>query len=129
MTETSNHPTVLIVENEPLLREAAVESLRSAGYRVLEAANGEVAIAFLGTGNAIDLLFTDIRLGGTQDGWDVAEAFREKHPAIPVIYCSGYMTKPPRVVDGGIFLTKPCSSHQIIAAARQLITRSSMALP
>lgn len=121
MAETSNNPTVLIVEDEPLLRAAAHESLSNAGYRVVEAANGEAAIAFLGNGHAIDLVFTDIRLGGTLDGWDVAEAFREKHPAIPVIYCSGYMTKPPRVVDGGNFIAKPCSPHQIIAATRQLI--------
>jgi CheY-like chemotaxis protein len=112
--------TILIVEDEVLTRHMAVEWLRDAGYQTVEAGSAEEANCFLDNQEPIDVLFTDIRLGGVNDGWDIAEAFREKSPALPVIYTSGYMTKPPRIVDGGLFLTKPYSTDELVGACRKL---------
>jgi CheY-like chemotaxis protein len=112
--------TILVVEDEFLIRQTAVEWLREAGYHIVEAGTVEEANRFLNSQEAIDVLFTDIRLGGTTDGWDIAEGFRERSPALPVIYCSGYMTKPPRIVHGGLFLTKPYSTDELVGACRKL---------
>jgi CheY-like chemotaxis protein len=55
--------------------------LESEGCAVLEAANGEEAVAYLENGHMIDVVFTDIRLGLGLNGWDVGEAFRAERPA------------------------------------------------
>jgi DNA-binding NtrC family response regulator len=83
---------------------------------VLEAETGEQALALLAENRPIDIVFTDIVLGGRLNGWDVAEAFRVRYSELPIIYTSGYMTMPPRIVDGGIFFPKPYSPDQIIRA-------------
>jgi len=120
MATFSNSPSVLIVEDEPVIRQVTADWLQQAGFRVFEAQSGEDAIWFLGHDEKVDVLFTDLRLGGASDGWDVAEAFREKYPELAVVYCSGYLTKPPRIVDGGLFLTKPYCCEEIIGACRKL---------
>ena len=75
-----------------------VSHLSDEGYLVLEASSGEEAIAILRATNppAISVVFTDIQLGGWVTGWDVADAFREAHPEIPLIYTSGGKFKTAR---------------------------------
>lgn len=118
-------PSILIVEDEALIRQLAADWLQQAGFRVFEARSGEDAIRFLSHNEPVDVLFTDIRLGGARDGWDVAEAFREKYPALAVVCCSGYMISPPRIVDGGLFFTKPYSYEEIVGACRKLTRTDS----
>jgi CheY-like chemotaxis protein len=108
--------TILIVEDEWIVRLAIAALLQEAGYTVLEAETGEQALALLAENRPIDIVFTDIVLGGRLNGWDVAEAFRVRYSELPIIYTSGYMTMPPRIVDGGIFFPKPYSPDQIIRA-------------
>jgi len=62
-----------------LIRQVTADWLQQAGFRVFEARSGEDAIWFLGHDEKVDVLFTDLRLGGASDGWDVAEAFRQKY--------------------------------------------------
>ena len=119
MTE-ADRPTVLIVEDEPLVREIAVEEFRDSGYEVIEAADGETAVAALSGQRRIDLLFTDIRLVGGLDGWSVARAARHVRPCIPVIYATGYTAEQVQMVEGGVFFKKPYRTSAIIAAAASL---------
>jgi len=115
-------PTVLVVEDEWLVRHTIVEYLREAGYAVLETESGEGALDFLAheDDRPIDIVFTDIRLGGALNGWDVAEAFRAKHPQLPVIYASGYAVTPPREVRDSMYFTKPYDPQDILRACRSL---------
>jgi two-component system, OmpR family, response regulator len=83
---------VLIVEDEPLLRYSVAYALRSDGCLILEASDGEEAIAHLKAGEKIDIVFTDIALGGLLSGWDVADAFRLVRSEIPIIYTSTPMS-------------------------------------
>src|SRR5687767_10609693 len=95
--------TVLVAEDETLIREFLVSSLTELGYRVFEAANGEEALSLSQNElrGKIDLLLTDIvmpKIGGTE----LATRMQEAEPAIKVIFCSGYPEKlAPRtgVVD------------------------------
>src|SRR5690242_12753864 len=64
--------TILVVEDEPLVRMDISEALRHHGYRVLEAANGDDALKLLAEGKTIHLVFTDVRMPGRSDGFDVA---------------------------------------------------------
>src|ERR687885_2389154 len=112
-------PTILVVEDDPLVRDTIVWELQDAGYVVIEATTGEAALARLREGR-VDLLFTDIRLSTGLDGWSVAEEARSLYPGLPVIYATGYTVEQPRVVPGGVFLHKPYRPSAVIHAATSL---------
>jgi len=79
----------LLVEDELLVRELAFEDLRDAGFEVTAAGDGEEALAHLRDGRSFDLLFTDIRMPGAVDGWQVADEAKRLLPDIRVIYATG----------------------------------------
>ena len=110
----------LVVEDDWLLRQSLVDDLVADGWTVLEAESGETALTEMRDGTGIDLLITDIRLGGPADGWDVAEAMREKDPNLAVIYISANSALASRQVAGSIFLSKPYAPSQLLEACRAL---------
>jgi CheY-like chemotaxis protein len=110
---------ILMVEDEPLVRETVVEELRECGFEVIEAETGEEAVARCSEQMA-DVLFTDIRLPGAIDGWAIAEHCRRANPAIPVIYATGYSGGVTRMVPRAVLFSKPYRTAQIVNAIRQL---------
>lgn len=113
-------PRVLMVEDESLLLEVITADLEDAGFEVTAAANAEIAFKLLEEGLNVDLLFTDIRLPGAMDGWQLAEAARILRPGLPVIYATGFTTTPPRLIEGSLFFTKPYRASAVIRAIRTL---------
>jgi CheY-like chemotaxis protein len=110
-------PTVLVVEDESLVRVVIVDYLKENGCEVMEAATGEEAVAPIdGQDQFLDVLFTDIRLGGPLNGWDVAEIFRDRFPEVCVLYASGYSIEPRRDVSGSEFFNKPYRIDDILDA-------------
>jgi signal transduction histidine kinase/CheY-like chemotaxis protein len=81
--------TVLVIEDEAVVRELIIEGLREAGYRTLEAADGPAGLALLKSDERIDLLVTDIGLPGLT-GQEVALAAREHRPDLKVLFVTGY---------------------------------------
>lgn len=110
---------VLIVEDDPLVRIMAVEALEEVGFEVLEAETGERALELCREGSA-DVLFTDIRLPGPINGWDIAEKCRAAKPDMPVIYATGFSHTEPRPVPGSIWFQKPYRPDQLVSAIRNL---------
>ena len=92
------------------------DALAEAGYRAPVVTTGEEALTLLRNGEAIDLLFTDIRLPGGLDGWRLAEVARSLRPGLPVVYASGYSIQQPRDVAGSVFLTKPYRPSALLRA-------------
>lgn len=118
-------PTIiLVVEDEPIVRDLLVTELQEAGYDVIAVETGEKALAMLQDGNRkIDWLFTDIRLPGVIDGWRVADEFRLTHPFRPVVYATAYAPEQARQqLHGSYFFRKPYRPEQIVAAFRRLST-------
>ena len=113
--------TVLVVEDEWLLRMELVDELAAAGWKTHEAATGEEALLVLEQEPAIDFLVTDIRLGGPVDGWGVAERFRELKPQGPVVYVSANPDLAHRRVAGSVFLGKPVEITGLLKACDQLV--------
>jgi PAS domain S-box-containing protein len=117
------HPTgkgerILVVEDEEDVREVVTRALKEAGYRVLEASNGEEALELVTGGEAsIDLLLTDIVMGG-MNGRELAERISRLLPELPVIYISGYtdgeIARRGLLEPGAIFLQKPFSPDLIL---------------
>jgi CheY-like chemotaxis protein len=112
--------TVLVVEDEPLLCELMVDEPKTLGFTVLRATTGEEALNLIEGEEPVDVLFTDIRLPGRLDGWDVAEKFRAKNPSGPVIYTTGYSGTPVRRVSQSAFLPKPYRPAAIVKEIRRL---------
>ena len=110
--------TVLVVEDDWMIREDIVIDLRQQGWAVLEAATGAGALKALQDAKKVDLLVTDIGLADALSGWDVAEAFRIAHPEVPVIYASGNPANDHRRVPGSIFLSKPVAVSELTATCQ-----------
>lgn len=122
MGSAKPRPTVLIVEDEPLVLEITSEEFVDAGYEVISVADGLRAMEHLAGEERIDLLFTDIRVEGELDGWSIAEAARDLRPTLPVIYATGFTAQDIRMVKGGVFFKKPYRPSAIIAAAAGMVT-------
>jgi PAS domain S-box-containing protein len=84
------HETVLVVEDESVVRDLIVEMLEEQGYRVLQAEDGPQGLGILQTGQAIDLLLTDVGLPGL-NGRQLADAFRAERPDLKVLFMTGYV--------------------------------------
>jgi CheY-like chemotaxis protein len=109
-----NRPTVLVVEDEGLVRLDAAETLRDAGFAVLEAANAYDALAVVIGGEKVDLLFTDINMPGPIDGLELAKRVNRLKPRIHLLLTSGKAT-PARgqIPDSGAFIPKPYSAEAV----------------
>jgi len=111
---------VLIVEDEALLRYSMAHALRVDGWLILEASSGEEAVAFLKADEKIDIVFTDITLGGVLTGWDVADAYRLARSEIPIIYTSGNANDQSRQVKDSQFFKKPYDIAAVVEACQQI---------
>ena len=108
---------VLLVEDDQTTRAVTAAALRNAGLVVLEAKTGEEALDWLIS--PPDVLFTDIRLPGEVDGWDVAERFRAIDPRLPVIYATAFR-KTQTPVPGSLFFRKPYKVQQVVLGIRAM---------
>lgn len=82
--------TIMLVEDEEIVREVTAEQLREQGYRVLEADSGPAALRLLNAGARFDLLISDVALPGGMNGREVADAIKARYADIPVILVTGY---------------------------------------
>jgi CheY-like chemotaxis protein len=99
--------TVLLVEDELLVRELASEDLAEAGFEVTCASSGDEALAHLNEGRCFELLFTDIRMPGEVDGWQLAEEAKALCPEIKVIYATGLGEAADRLAEHERYVRKP----------------------
>jgi CheY-like chemotaxis protein len=99
---------VLLVEDEPLISDLATDALEEQGFAITAVSNANDALRRLMAGAPIDLLFTDVNLGGGMDGTTLARRARELRPDLPVIYTSGRSTiDQSDAVEGAMFVWKP----------------------
>ena len=121
-------PLILIVEDDDLLRQAAVRSLLAAGYPVLDAANGEDALALLEANPTVAVLFTDIIMPG-MNGFVLAELALQRWPGLRVLFAT--TREKLRDVDNqpgllpGIILLKPYGSKELEAAIGKTLLRAA----
>ncbi len=120
--------TVLVVEDEPGVREIATSILADLGYRVLEAADGEEALHVFGAHAAdVDLLLTDVVLPGALRGREVAERITAIRPEVRVLFMSGYtensIVHNGRLDDGIRFIGKPFKRDQLARKVADALAR------
>ncbi len=90
MIGDGNGEVVLMVEDEPTVRENVARMLEALSYRVIRASSGEEALAIIRSDCEIDLLFTDISMPGGINGTVVARQAAKLRPAMPVLLTTGY---------------------------------------
>jgi len=116
---------ILVVEDDPDLREVPVILLRRHGYQVVQVADGLEAIAQLEAGPAFDLLFTDVVLPGGMNGVEIAAEARRLQPGIKVLYTSGYtenVVVHNGQLDSGVTLVnKPYHSADLLEKVRAIL--------
>ncbi|MDP6535393.1 MAG: ATP-binding protein [Gammaproteobacteria bacterium] len=120
----SGTETILIVEDEPQLREIAVRLLQNQGYTVLEARDGAEAINLLTNNTSIDLLFTDIVLPGNMNGMEISKQALQLQPDIKILFASGYtqdVFSMDHELKEVILLDKPYRSAELIRSVRRLL--------
>jgi CheY-like chemotaxis protein len=105
------------------VRYGTANALREAGYTVVECGSGEEAVALCRSKLPIDVLFTDINLGGSVSGWEVAERFRMDRPDGVVLYTSANGVDTKRSCTDSMFVAKPYLHDDILSVCDQLRTK------
>jgi CheY-like chemotaxis protein len=122
------HETILLVEDEEMVRKLACDILSARGYRVLAAKNGDDAIAICGNHSGrIDLLLTDVVMPGT-GGKEVADSIKRRRQDINVLYMSGYTDDAivhHGVLDPGMnFIEKPFTANKLVTKVQEALGKS-----
>jgi PAS domain S-box-containing protein len=121
--------TILVVEDENIVRRVVVGTLRRAGYTVLEACNGGQALQWCGqAGIAIDLIITDVIMPG-MNGKEIADEVRKRFPGIEALFMSGYpndvLSGRGILQDGISFLDKTELHGNLLPRVRELLQRQN----
>jgi CheY-like chemotaxis protein len=122
MPEAKAVSTVLIVEDEILVRMHGAEMLEDAGFVVLEAANADEALEILDGLDLVHLLFSDIDMPGSMDGLELARLVHERWPLIRLLLTSGFhRLDPSKLPAKGQFMRKPWENNALVERVRELI--------
>jgi CheY-like chemotaxis protein len=109
--------TVLMVEDDQLIRQVVKDDLKAAGYTVLLAHDADAAIEILESRPDIHLVFTDIDMPGSMDGLKLAACVRDRWPPVHIIITTG-KARPPVIPANALFIPKPYLADAVVAAMR-----------
>jgi CheY-like chemotaxis protein len=128
--ELTGTETILVVEDDDTVRSTVVGMLGDMGYRVLEAANGASALTALESGEAVDLVFTDVIMPGSVSSRVLADRAKELRPGIKILFTSGYtentIVHNGRLDPGVQLISKPYGREQLAHKIRQVLSRPDM---
>lgn len=112
--------TILVVEDEFLIRFMLADSLRECGYQVLEAVDGNEGCDILLSGQVVDLIITDVRMPGAIDRMELTRRSKSQLPARPVIVCSADLLQS-QSYPADAFLAKPYTFKALAVLITRLI--------
>jgi CheY-like chemotaxis protein len=116
--------TILVVEDEVLIRLPLAEYLRDCGYRVFEASSVAEAKAVLNADTSVDLVFSDVNMPGNENGFALATWIRQRHPDTKVLLTSGIANatrKAEDLCEDGPLLAKPYSHDLVVQRIQSLL--------
>lgn len=121
--------SILVVEDDDMVRQYVIAQLNSMGYTIKTAANGKEALDLLRQGGEFDLLFTDVVLPGGLNGRQLADQATAMRPNIKVLFTSGYtqdtMIHHGRLDAGVTLLSKPYRRSDLAAKIRYVLDAAS----
>jgi len=119
------HETILVVEDDKLVRDYVLTQLHSLGYVTLDAANAAEALAIVEAGNEFDLLFTDVIMPGAMNGRQLANELQRRKPGLKVLFTSGYTENAiihhGRLDTGVLLLAKPYRKSDMAVMIRRAL--------
>lgn len=119
------HETILVVEDDKLVRDYVLTQLHSLGYVTLDAANAAEALAIVEAGKKFDLLFTDVIMPGAMNGRQLANELYKTRPGLKVLFTSGYTENAiihhGRLDSGVLLLAKPYRKSDMAAMIRKAL--------
>ena len=117
--------TILVVEDDRLVKDYVLTQLRSLGYATLDAPNASEALAIVQAGNRFDLLFTDIIMPGVMNGRQLATEIKKGRPDLKVLFTSGYTENAiihhGRLDSGVLLLAKPYRKSDMARMIRRAL--------
>jgi PAS domain S-box-containing protein len=117
--------TILVVEDDALVRGAVTTRLQNLGYKTLAAANAAEALAIADIGAQFDLLFTDVIMPGTMNGRQLAEEMAKRRTSLKVLFTSGYTENAiihhGRLDPGVLLLAKPYRNMELARMLRSAL--------
>ena len=114
--------SILIVEDEALIRFDLIDFFEDAGFRVFEAADADEAIEILERERTIRVLLTDIQMPGSLDGLNLAHYVRDRFPPTALIVTSGALNPHPADMPiDSFFVPKPMNTRNVLAHIERLI--------
>jgi len=120
--------TVLLVEDEPLIRLFIAELLEDAGFRVVEAANATEALVILEAGLSVDVMLTDVEMPSGCSGFELARRVHESWPSAEILIMSGRQwPESGDLPPGAAFLAKPCPNEAIVSHVLSAAERTKAA--
>jgi CheY-like chemotaxis protein len=126
-------PTLLVVEDEVLIRIALSDYLQECGFKVLEAGNADEALEIIQHGTVtIDLVFSDVVMPGSMDGFGLAKWIRANRAGLPIILTSGDAAKADianELCEREPFMAKPYDLEQLVKRIRTLIDLTTKKSP
>jgi CheY-like chemotaxis protein len=120
LSEGANVHTILVVEDEIILRFVACEFLRQAGFIVVEAANADEALPYVRTHPEVDLIFSDVRMPGTMDGLNLVRQLSLEFPHLRFVLASG--DAAPAKNSQVPFFRKPYDLDEVVVSITQLLS-------
>jgi CheY-like chemotaxis protein len=119
-----DHPTILIADDDELLRLNASELLEANGYTVLQADNADEALKVMENRKDVRLLFTDIQMPPGCDGLELARQVHKRWPKVLLVITSGQVKPAPaEIADDGRFLRKPYRAKDLLGQIAELIKK------
>jgi len=122
---SGGHETILVVEDDVLVRNFVIAQLQGLGYRTVAAPDSRAAIALIEKGEPFDLLFTDVVLPGGMTGRELADEVKKRRPGLKVLYTSGYtensIVHHGRLDEGVLLLAKPYRKSNLAQMVRQAL--------
>ena len=114
--------TILVVEDDVLVRMATANDLRGRGFDVIEAYNADEAVALLKSQVPVRLVFTDVRLPGSIDGLALAALVAKTHPGLKIVITSGSENCESRATEmADAFFPKPYALDRVIDCIENLL--------
>jgi PAS domain S-box-containing protein len=116
------HEVVLIVEDDPMVRQYVITQIRSLGYTTLDAANASEALNIIDNNTNIELLFTDVIMPGRMNGRHLVDEALRRRPALKTLFTSGYtenaIVHHGRLDSGVLLLAKPYRKSELARMIR-----------
>src|SRR5262245_32728260 len=114
--------TILLVEDELLIRLMMADQLSSRGFTIIEAADADEALAKLNAGLSFELLLADVKMPGTLDGVELARLVRARKPSVKVILGSAHIPLPDWAEAADAICGKPYDLAELTSTINRLVS-------